>query len=175
MCARSIQRFCFLPPRGSEFMTGYPSHRRNARRLRWLLVAFMTCTPALATGQAGIAGVVRTERSVIGGVTVRIAQDSGDSVFFREATTDFAGRFSFSRVPPGTWSVAARMIGYRVATRTVLLADSTAFVDLTLLQSTTTLDTVAVSASSVGDARYGPNSRMRAFYDRKALGARHVL
>lgn len=144
--------------------------RARTGRLEWLALVIVACTPGFASGQAGVTGIVRTERSVIGGVTVRIARASGDSGVFREAITDSAGRFAFSRVPSGAWSVAARMLGYRVTTRSVLVRDTTAFLELTLLPSSTALDTVAVSASIVGDARYGPNSRMRAFYDRKALG-----
>ncbi len=68
------------------------------------------------------------------------------------AATTSAGRYTVRNIPPGTYRVAARRVGYTPLTKTITVsADSTAVVDFALAAAPTKLDEVVTTA--VGEQR----------------------
>src|SRR5688572_19650309 len=75
------------------------------------LAMAMTSTAAAQTFTGGMRGAVRDANGVIPGVTVELVnEETGQS---RDAVSNEAGEYSFSAVPPGTYTVKASLTGFR--------------------------------------------------------------
>ena len=119
--------------------------------MRWLrLVAFLGVCLAVAPSahaQTGkVSGIVRDAAT---GQPIENAQ-----VYLvgtgRGTTTGANGRYFLVSVPPGTYTVAARRIGYQTAERTAVrvLIDVTKDLDFTLSSSAGQLTTVRIEAEA---------------------------
>ncbi|HJS46659.1 MAG TPA: TonB-dependent receptor [Gemmatimonadales bacterium] len=67
----------------------------------------------------------------------------------RATLTDPAGRYTFSEVPSGTWSVSFSLIGYRPVVRRVTVGAAAVSLDATLHQSLIELPALQVTASPI--------------------------
>ncbi len=108
------------------------------------------------------AGAVAGAQQGTGGVTGRVVDGVTraplDQVAIRVegpglgAVTASDGRYTVRNIPPGTYRVAARRVGYTPLTRTITVsADSTAVVDFVIAAAPTKLNEVVTTA--VGDQR----------------------
>ena len=91
-------------------------------RLTWralhhtLLVSFVMFTVAtVVTAQTftgAVRGAVREESSaVVPGVTVQLVNEASNAS--REAVSNHVGEYSFSAVPPGTYTIRASLTGFK--------------------------------------------------------------
>lgn len=130
--------------------------------------------------QSTVSGVVTDSATnlPIGGVEVRVVRESSpyDSSRLRATTTSASGQFVFSGLDSGRYSIAARRLGYQIASATFRL-DGRSDLDLPLrlVRAATTLDTVAVTARGVVPTEYGTSSRMHEFFFRRERGIGHFF
>lgn len=96
----------------------------------------------LIRGDAKVRGTVRdTAGKMVNGARIVLSGDES------QTTTTSAGNFAMSSLPPGTWMMEARAVGYQPLRFVVDLRDSLeASTDLNLLALTPTVDTVRVQA-----------------------------
>lgn len=125
--------------------------------------------------QSTVRGVVTDSATSrpLGGVEVRVLRDPTprDTARLRVTTTSAGGQFAFSGLDSGRYSIAARRLGYRIASATFRLdGRSNLDLPLTLGRAVTTLDTVAVTARGVVPIEYGTSSRMHEFFYRRERG-----
>lgn len=119
------------------------------------LILSALITPSQLTAQTGqtgsLQGHIRTsDGRPIASATIRLRQPDGS--YPRTATSDDRGEFRIHFVPPGSYTLEARMIGYRMLTVTdvVIKATETATLSLRLEAAPATeLATITVTASSV--------------------------
>ncbi len=151
--------------------------RFNSAALQRLCCAIMV-TALVGTetrAQSTVRGVVTDSATnlPIGGVEVRVVRESApsDTSRLRATTTSGSGQFVFSGLDSGRYSIAARRLGYRIASSTFRLdGRSTLDLPLRLMRAVTTLDTVAVTARGVVPTEYGSSSRMHEFFFRRERG-----
>jgi len=115
------------------------------------LTAPLLALAALALGAVsvpaqGVTGTVRSGGAPIVGATVRLLE------LDRVAHTGAQGRFTFSRVPGGTYTVFVSALGYTSATDTVRVSSGEATAAFDLKASAIRLDEVVVSATPVARA-----------------------
>jgi iron complex outermembrane receptor protein len=96
------------------------------------LIALVAAPASAQTPNGRISGVVRDSGGATReGVTVRATNSATGAA--RSATTRGDGAYTISDVPPGTYTVAASLIGFRRATRTNVAVQGDVNVDLVLL------------------------------------------
>jgi hypothetical protein len=130
-------------------------------------VSFAQSNPASTTPQAPTPGASTAHGNVIGSVadsatgqplaTVEVVLKR-DGRFVAGTFTDAFGRFTHHNVPPGTYTLAARIIGFRIQTLTATVgADQNVQTNFRLAPAPLELAKVDVSASapSVVDVRSG--------------------
>ncbi len=108
-----------------------------------LLFAAFAAGPVQAQ-QGTVAGQVtdKTNQEAVAGAQVLIV---GTSLQGRSGRD---GQYTITRVPPGQYSVQARLIGYATATRSVsVVAGETATADFALTAAAVSLDAVVISAT----------------------------
>src|SRR5687768_8340535 len=79
--------------------------------LALLLVPLATSAAWAQTFTGGLRGAVRDANGVIPGVTVQLVNEATGQA--REAVSNEQGEFSFSAVPPGTYTVRASLTGFK--------------------------------------------------------------
>lgn len=139
-----------------------------------VLLAAVACSAIQLPGQqpvtGSLKGIVTAESGrAVANATVRI---SNNSAGVRETTSSASGIFSFGALPPGSYRVHARQIGYREAELVSLriIAGQTAEIHVTLSASPTQLSTVTVTVSTVDiDATTSELARRIQSADVKAL------
>jgi iron complex outermembrane receptor protein len=95
---------------------------------------------------SGVTGVVRTE----GGApmpSVRVTATNRATGLQRSAATDANGHYTIADLPPGSYTVAATSVGYRMAAQRDISVQSLTTVDLGLERLPTTLNTITVTAT----------------------------
>jgi hypothetical protein len=113
-----------------------------------------TALPATTSAQTGQTGSVQgriagTDGRPLSRATIRLRQPDGS--YPRAAQSDDRGEFRIHFIPPGTYTLEARLIGYRPLTVTdvVVRATEATILGLRLESAPTELATVTVTASSV--------------------------
>jgi hypothetical protein len=76
-----------------------------------VLAMVLAATAAAQTFTGGLRGAVRDANGVIPGVTVQLVNEATGQA--REAVSNEQGEFSFSAVPPGTYTVRASLTGFK--------------------------------------------------------------
>lgn len=95
---------------------------------------------------SSITGVVRTE----GGApmpAVRVTATNRATGFQRSVATDGNGHYTIADLPPGSYTVGAAAVGYRMASQSDVSVQSQTTVDLGLERLPTTLNTITVTAT----------------------------
>lgn len=95
---------------------------------------------------SGVTGVVRTE----GGApmpSVRVTATNRATGLQRSAATDANGHYTIADLPPGSYTVAATSVGYRMTAQRDISVQSLTTVDLGLERLPTTLNTITVTAT----------------------------
>ena len=107
--------------------------RPGFRCLTFVTLAVLFAFPAYAqTPNGRISGVVRdSARTTREGVTIRATNTATGAT--RTATTRSDGTYTIPDVPPGTYTVAASLIGFRRATQTNVQVRGDASVDFVLV------------------------------------------
>jgi hypothetical protein len=119
----------------------------------WLLLAIMPAQH-VASAQASPARAADTRGTIVGLATDRASHPiTGVEITLEEAqrvgVTDASGEYRITGVPPGTYTLSARRMGYdRVRARVVLTAGATLAADLELAPLVRHLDGVTVKADS---------------------------
>lgn len=138
--------------------------------LPWLLAATPT---ANLEAQGVLRGTVTDGTRPLPGVELRLVRedDATEGRLPRIATTGDSGRFRFESLVPGTYSIAARRIGFQLQSRRLTL-NLGQQLDLSMVLSPVaqSLDTVAINAEADITRRYGGSSRMAEFHARRARG-----
>ena len=119
------------------------------RAARALTACSLLIVPVAAGAQAGaISGTVTTARSAepVGGATVLL-----ETTRFGAITTP-SGAYRITGVPPGTYTVSVRRLGYVRATRQVTLRD-TLTVHFELERAASTLEQVVVTGTPTAQSR----------------------
>ncbi|MBI4903331.1 MAG: TonB-dependent receptor [Acidobacteria bacterium] len=114
-------------------------------------VLLLGCTPAFVWGQAVTATLVGTITDASGAVVVntKVSATETNTGVSRIATTNESGNYSFTNLPPGTYSVTAEQTGFKKAARAGVdvIVNATTRVDLTLTPGQIT-ETVEVTAET---------------------------
>jgi len=93
--------------------------------VRLTVALFVLFVPAIALAQGSIAGMVRdTSGAIMPGVTVEASSDSLIEKS-RTATTDGAGQYKIVDLPPGTYSVAYTLSGFKTVRRGGIVIEGT--------------------------------------------------
>jgi Carboxypeptidase regulatory-like domain/TonB dependent receptor len=120
------------------------------RNLLWILFAFLLLTSKLA-GQTGTTSLRGTVTDKSGGVIqgAKVTLRNPVRAVERTTTTGAAGAFEFPSLPPGTYSLAVEMTGFRsYEQRSVqLLVDSPASVNV-ILELGSATETIEVTAQA---------------------------
>ena len=115
--------------------------------ISWSLIASLSlpCDSA-AQGRPAISGsVTDQDGTAVSGADVRLRSVSGET---RHATTDRAGKFSFSPIPDGAYTIAVARIGFRPLTTEAINTGTPGSSDLRLqLRSRDVLETVVVTGT----------------------------
>lgn len=127
----------------------------------FLLVCNSTAISRPASGVSPdgdtISGTVTSRGKAVVGATVRLLG------LDRAASTDAEGNFSFSDVPPGSYKVFVRCIGYASETKPVSMDEGSAHLSFSLRASAIQSEEVVVSASPYArpaDEEYQPAESM---------------
>jgi hypothetical protein len=109
-----------------------------------------THTGALGQGLTSVAGSVSDPTSALV-PNVSITLEETNRGISRSATSDEAGRYSFSQIPPGRYRLTARASGFAevVVEPLELLVNTPATINVTLQQLRGVSETVTVSAQAV--------------------------
>ena len=113
----------------------------------------------LLTLPTGASAQVSTQATVTGRVTSRAGEPIAGAQIELEglsgsASSDSLGRFRLTSIPPGTYILAARRLGYAPTRQPISLRDGeTAAVTIVLAETALRLETVRVTADAVGRAR----------------------
>lgn len=122
----------------------------------WLALGSGVCLLALphdaaaqVATQPTVAGLVTTRTGEpIAGAQVELEGVSGS------ASSDSLGRFRLTSIPPGTYILAARRLGYAPTRQPISLMDGeTAAVTIVMAETSLRLETVRVTADAVGRAQ----------------------
>lgn len=127
--------------------------------------------PANGRTAASLIGQVTDASGPVAGATVSITPADGSGRAGPVNTlSDDDGRFSISGAEAGEWTLSVRRLGYMPHTEPLALTDGqTTTVQVRLILVPQQLDAVAVVSEGVPE-RYGANSRMSEFYERRARG-----
>lgn len=134
------------------------------RRMLVLMAGVMIATPASGVAQAGNSGIIQGRIRSDSSTGVPLADILAvhlDGFTRRQAVSDRGGRFRIAFLPPGTYRLSVRRIGFRPVTVNELSirAGRVEMLDITLTASALTLDSVVVTASAVqihtGDTEFG--------------------
>lgn len=120
----------------------------------WLLTGLLAEVPGSARAQAGNSGIIQGQVRSDSSTGVPLADILAvhvDGYTRRQAISDRGGRFRLAFLPPGTYRLSVRRIGYRPVTVNDLIirAGRVETIDVTLTASALTLDSVVVTASAV--------------------------
>src|SRR6185503_19584761 len=91
-----------------------PGYLRRLATLTWLLLAMALAVPAPAAAQtSSISGVVKDpQEAVVPGAEIVLR--NARSAATPTAVTDGQGRYAFSTLPPGTYTVEVYLSGFEV-------------------------------------------------------------
>ncbi|MCC6931078.1 MAG: carboxypeptidase regulatory-like domain-containing protein [Gemmatimonadaceae bacterium] len=126
-----------------------------------------------AHAQGVVRGVVTDGVRPVPGAEVRLLREDDDANARqpRVALSSDSGRFEFTGLPAGTYSIAARQLGYRLTSQRLTLAPAQQRDIVLVLDSVVqSLDTVSVTARGNVPPRYEASVRMSTFYERRARG-----
>ena len=117
--------------------------------VRLTVALFVQFVPAIALAQGSIAGVVRdTSGAVLPGVTVEASSDSLIEKS-RTATTDGAGQYKIVDLPPGTYSMAYTLSGFKTVRRAGIVIEGTFVAQINIeLQVGAMEETLTVTAET---------------------------
>jgi len=99
-------------------------------------------TPAASDARTVSGRVTDTDGNPVAQAIVRLIE------LKRSATSDNDGKYSITQIPPGSYSVSFRVIGYAPQVRKVTVGNADVTVDVTLKPSVIELPAVQVSASA---------------------------
>lgn len=105
-----------------------------------LFFVLLLSAPLVASAIGSIRGTVTGADAPVVGASVQLVE------LGRTAHTGSGGEFLFSGVPPGTYHVFVRMLGYASATRAVTLGDTDVSLTFTLVESALPGEEIVVSA-----------------------------
>src|SRR4030095_16711416 len=122
------------------------------KHLRLIFAALLVaCASGVIWGQAVTATLVGTITDASGAVMVntKVSATETNTGVSRAATTNESGNYSFTNLPPGTYSVTAEQTGFKKAARAGVdvVVNATTRVDLTLTPGQIT-ETVQVTAEA---------------------------
>ncbi len=124
--------------------------------------------------QSTLRGVVVDDGTGHGipGAEVRVVREGpGSTGTVLQAMSGASGTFIFANLDSGSYSIAARRIGYRlVAARFLVDGRSDVAIRLEMTPGPVALDTVTITGEALMPSRYRAFSRMREFYERRAKG-----
>ena len=109
------------------------------------LAAIIFAVSAGAQESVSVTGVVRTE-SGAPMPSVRVTATNRTTGSQRSVATDANGHYTIGQLTPGSYTVGATAVGYRMASQSDVRIDSRATVDLLLEPLPTTLNTITVTA-----------------------------
>src|SRR5205809_1003944 len=130
------------------------------------IVGILAClTTAAGVTRAPAAAVSASDARTLSG---RVTEPSGGPVaqatvrlveLKRTATSDNDGKYSITQIPPGTYTVSVRVIGYAPQVRRVTVGGADVTLDVTLKPSVIELPAVQVSATAEAtSALYGSDA-----------------
>src|SRR6185436_937430 len=152
----------------------HPAARTPAMRCWWSALALLLLTPALAFAQdAELEGVVKDQSgAVVSGASITVlAPTTGAS---RTVATDRSGRYVFSFLNPGTYTITAELGGFQPVSRPGVALDSGSRVKLDLVLAPAQIsETIAVAATGpVDESPGGATVIDREFLDNMAIDNR---
>lgn len=135
-----------VPP--GSFINTNPLNTLNTLHLRLLTLVLLAlfvpiAAPASDTGRGAIEGVVRVPDGPAAGATVLLDNTKLGT------TTDGQGRFAIENIPPGSYSVVVRLIGYDQPAASVaeVTASNRTRVEITLRLAAVEMHQVEITAS----------------------------
>jgi iron complex outermembrane receptor protein len=111
-----------------------------------ILAALFAAAAGAQEATSGVTGVVRSE-SGAPMTSVRVTATNRATGYQRTVATDANGRYTIADLPPGSYTVGATAVGYRMASQTDVRVQSQTTVDLALERLPTTLNTITVTAT----------------------------
>jgi hypothetical protein len=105
-----------------------------------LLLILSTGYDAFSQNSFSITGTVRDQKESLPGAGVYL---SGYKV---STVADSEGKFKISNLKPGSYDLLVQMVGYLPYSKSVIISDKSVQVELTLKESTTTLNEVVIRA-----------------------------
>ena len=119
---------------------------RKSHSILLTLAAFIFAATTGAQTTSRVDGVVRAENGAPM-PSVRVTATNRATGLQRSVTTDASGHYAIADLPPGSYTIGATAVGYRMASETNVSVQSQANVDLNLERLPTTLNTITVTAT----------------------------